>query len=319
MAKPLGIALSGGGARGIAHIGVLQALEEHEIYPQHLAGASAGALVGVLYAAGYAPLDILHIFKESSLAKLFKVGLPTRGLSDNSYLIEVLKEHLDEDRFEALARCMHLSVTNLTTGQYEIHSEGPLFQLVAASAAIPILFQGSVIEEELYVDGGVLNNLPIEPLVGRCYPIVGVNVTPIQRKGGLDGMLEVGYRTFDLVMWGNVAPRLKQCDVVLEPSAHQYAIFDIKSADEIYQLGYEAAMQQMPEIKRLIDPKGQSAHQKKLSRPLPGTQPESQPEPEPESKGSSVAPENEHQASWWQRQGHRMGDFFRQIGQRFGN
>lgn len=315
MAKPLGISLSGGGARGIAHIGVLQALEAHDIYPQHLSGTSAGALVGVLYAAGYSPPDILTIFKESSLAKLFKVGLPTRGLSDNSYLVEVLKEHLDEDSFEALPRRLHVSVTNLTTGQYEIRSEGRLFQVVAASAAIPILFQGWEIEAELYVDGGVLNNLPTEPLVGRCYPIVGVNVTPIQRKTDLDGMLEVGYRTFDLVMWGNVAPRLKQCDVVLEPSAHQYAIFDIKSADKIYQRGYEAAMQQMPEIKRMLDPKGQAAHEKRLSRPLPG----SQPPVEKASQDHSLAGANDHDSGWWQRQGHRVGDFFRQFGQRFGN
>lgn len=312
MSKPIGLSLSGGGARGIAHIGVLQAMEEHGIYPHYLSGASAGALVGVLYAAGYCPRDILAIFKESSLAKLFKVSIPSSGLSDNSYLIDVLREHLDEDSFEHLPRRLSVSVTNLTTGQYEIHSEGELFRMVAASAAIPILFQGRDIDDEIYVDGGVLNNLPIEPLMGRCYPIVGVNVTPIERKLGLDNMLEVSYRTFDLVMWGNVAPRLKQCDVVLEPGAHQFALFDIKSADQIFELGYETTLQKMPEIKRLLDHKGQEAYQRQVARPRPGAN-------QPEAAPAEAPSDPDGAPGWWQRQGHRVGDFFRQIGDRFGN
>jgi NTE family protein len=316
MSKPLGISLSGGGVRGLAHIGVLQALEEHGIYPHHLSGASAGALVAVLYAAGYSPPDILSIFKDSSLTRLFKVGLPTSGLSDNSYLIEVLRDYLDEDSFEHLPRRLHISITNLTTGQYEIRSEGELFRVIAASAAIPVLFQGKEIDEEIYVDGGVLNNLPIEPLVGRCYPLVGVNVTPIHRKEKLEGMLEISYRTFDLVMWGNVSPRLNQCDVILEPNAHLFSLFDLKSADQIYQLGYECALQKMPEIQKLIDVKGQEACQQQLAKQRSGKQ------TTPSSGGDETADEAGElvpDQGWLRRQTHQVGDFFRQIGQRFGN
>jgi NTE family protein len=279
MAKSLGISLSGGGVRGIAHIGVLQALEENDLQPAQLTGASAGALVGALYAAGMMPPDILKVFKESSVAKLFKVGLPMRGLSDNSYIMDVLREHIPEDDFSTLKRRLHVSVTNLTTGQYEIKSEGKLFQVIAASAAIPILFHGQEIDGELYFDGGVLNNLPIEPLLGRCYPIIGVNVSPIQPRSDLDGMLTVGYRTFDLVMWGNVVNRLKQCDVVLQPDADDFNLFDLSAADQIYQLGYDSAMAKMDDILAMARDNGQL-------KPAPS---EPEPEPEPVQESAEAA------------------------------
>jgi len=300
MAKPVGISLSGGAVRGIAHIGVLQALEEHNIYPEYISGASAGALVGVLYAADYRPEKILEVFKSSTVGKLFKVGLPMTGLSDNAYLIEVIKQYVEQDSFEALPKRLFVSLTNMTTGQYEIKSEGELYRVIAASAAIPVLFQGYRIGNELYADGGVLNNLPIEPLLGRCHPIIGVNVTPIQRKEEINGLLEVGYRTFDLVMWGNVEPRLKQCDIVLEPGADSYSLFNLKAADEIFQLGYDAALKKMPQILRLLDPTFQGYSVGK---------------PEPDSADSpveKVPEEKQPKLNWWQRFWKRLKDFFQQ-------
>ncbi len=297
MAKPLGISLSGGGVRGIAHIGVLQALAENDLHPAQISGASAGALVGALYAAGHPPADILKIFKESSLSKLFKVGLPTTGLADNKYLMEVLADYIKEDSFEALEKKLHVSVTNMTTGQYEIISEGELFKVLAASASIPILFNGWEMNGDFYVDGGVLNNLPIEPLLGKSYPIIGVNVTPIGRKDELDGLLTVGYRAFDLVMWGNVAPRIKQCDIILQPQADDFALFDVKAMDEIYQRGYDTAMSQMETI---------------LSKTKLTTKPA--PAPTLEKKALSEAAS---QAS--PNVGQRIGNFFRRIPGWFGN
>ena len=250
----------------MAHIGVLQALEEEGLSPATVSGASAGALVGALYAAGHSPQDILKVFKESSLTRLFKVGLPGSGLTRNDYLIEVLQELIPEDNFACLQREFHVSVTNMTTGQYEIKSKGELYRILAASASIPILFNGWEVNQELLVDGGVLNNLPVEPLLGRSYPIIGVNVTPILRKENLDGLFDAGYRAFDLVMWGSVEPRLKQCDLVLQPQAQQYALFDVRSIDEIYQLGYDAAKAEIPRLKGMM----QLLHGSSTDRPSSG-------------------------------------------------
>jgi NTE family protein len=254
MNHSLGIALSGGGARGIAHIGVLQALEDHQIYPDALSGASAGALVGTLYAAGKTPAEILAICKESTLLKLFRPTVPRIGLTDNSYLMEVMAQAVGQDDFAALKRPVYISVTNLMTGQVEIKHEGPLYQMVAASASIPVLFKGQEHEGAIYLDGGVLNNLPIEPLKATCRHVIGVNVTPIEPVSDLPGILEVAYRTLDLILWTNVAPRLRQCDVIIEPGAHRYGFFDLNKADDIFEAGYDAALRQIPQIHRLLDP-----------------------------------------------------------------
>ncbi|MDX2283687.1 MAG: patatin-like phospholipase family protein [Bacteroidia bacterium] len=253
MSQPtIGIALAGGGARGIAHLGVLQALEEHGISPRWVSGASAGALVGALYAAGRSPKEILHIFKESSLLKLFRVGIPSAGLVDNGYIVEMFKSLIPENSFGALQRRLFISVTNFSTGSAEILHQGDLAEVVAASAAIPVLFRPREIGGQWYADGGVLNNLPIEPLREAGLFVIGVNVTPVLPISKLEGLPEAAYRTIDLVMWSNVAPRLAACDLAIEPEVTQYRFFDLGKADEIYQLGYDAALRRMPELLRRV-------------------------------------------------------------------
>ena len=248
MKHEIGISLSGGGARGIAHIGVLQALEENGIFPGVISGASAGAIVGALYAAGKRPLEILDIFQDSSLIRLFKVSLPTIGLTDNSYIKEILAQHIATDDFAALEKELYISVTNLSRGEYEIIYQGELFEIVATSSSIPILFKSREIRGDLYADGGLLNNLPVEPLRSQCRYLIGVNVTPIFYEPDLSNLLQIGYRTLDLVMWSNVEPRLRRCDVVIQPAADVYGFFDMHKTEEIFTLGYEAAMEIMPDL-----------------------------------------------------------------------
>ncbi|MEL7532922.1 MAG: patatin-like phospholipase family protein, partial [Bacteroidota bacterium] len=119
MQHKLGICLAGGGARGIAHIGALQALLEADIRPECVSGSSMGALVGTLYAAGYEPQSMLSIVKESSLTKLFKFSF-IGGLTDNSYLIELLSDYVSQDDFRSLLRPLYVCVTNMSLGRYEI-------------------------------------------------------------------------------------------------------------------------------------------------------------------------------------------------------
>ncbi|MFK7969076.1 MAG: magnesium/cobalt transporter CorA [Bacteroidia bacterium] len=256
MNQQIGISLAGGAARGIAHIGVFQALEEHGISPTHVSGASAGSIVGALYAAGKTPGEMLRIFKSTSLLKLFKPSVSTLGLTDLGTIKEILAEHIDIDSFSALQRQLFISVTNMSKGRFEIVSTGPLFETVCASSSIPILFKARQKGQDLYVDGGLLNNLPVEPLRERCSLVIGVNVTPIEGRTDLDDLMTIGYRTLDLVMWANVKPRLEQCDVVIEPATAEVALFDVDKADEIYQLGYDAAKAQISTIKKLLASKG---------------------------------------------------------------
>jgi len=147
-----GIALSGGGARGIAHIGVLAALENFGIKPQVVSGTSIGAIVGVLYAAGYSPKEMLKILVKRKFHKIINWHRPFSGLLDMGRMQKVMGEMIGEDDFSSLKIPFYCAVTNLNSGQGEIKSEGKLFQWVMASASIPVVFEPRIIDGQTYVD-----------------------------------------------------------------------------------------------------------------------------------------------------------------------
>ncbi len=155
-----GIALSGGGARGIVHIGVLEALHKYGIRPEIISGASAGALVGVFYAAGMEPLQILELVKANKMVKMFKWQVPSNGLIDIKKVSSLLEMNIEKDDFSSLKKPFYCSVVNLNSGHSEIKSDGKLFQWVLASASIPIIFEPQVIDGNSYVDGGFVIDPP---------------------------------------------------------------------------------------------------------------------------------------------------------------
>ena len=244
----IGIALSGGGARGAAHIGVLQALNENDIFPDHISGASAGALIGALYCNGYSPLEILELSKEHSFLRIFKIGIMNQRLTDMSRLKKFLYNHI-EDEFEKLNVSFYLSVTNLNSGKFEIKSSGPLIDYIAASCAIPLVFHPLAINGNMYVDGGVLNNLPVEPLLKRCDAVCGVSVSDHQVKDKIAGRAQTAQRCMQLAIWNNVEHRLKMCDIALEiPNAFGYGMFAFQKSEELFKIGYNETIKRMPEI-----------------------------------------------------------------------
>ncbi|MBE9491292.1 MAG: patatin-like phospholipase family protein, partial [Bacteroidetes bacterium] len=172
----LGIVLCGGGVRGLAQIGVLAALEKHGISPGYISGVSIGAVIGVFYAAGYTPEEMLEISKQGSLIRIFRLGIRKKGLSNLKYLHKMLKKHIKNDSFEGLGKKLFVCASNLNTGKYDIFEKGELFRPVMASAAVPIIFQPQKINDQLYVDGGMLNNFPVEPLKECCDKVIGVFV-----------------------------------------------------------------------------------------------------------------------------------------------
>ena len=147
----IGISLSGGGARGFAHIGVLKALEENDIFPDVIAGTSAGAIIGALYAAGKTPDEMLDFVRESSILKIFRVTLPNKGLTSLDYLRERLEEVLPVDDFASLQKELYVAVTNLKSGELEIIHHGLLHETIMASSAIPLVFKPVEIDRKSVV------------------------------------------------------------------------------------------------------------------------------------------------------------------------
>jgi NTE family protein len=251
----IGIALSGGGTRGVVHIGVLQALEENGIFPSIIAGTSAGSIVGAMYAHGYTPAEILAIASERSLIWMFSLRIPNRGFVRHTFLRKMLNRYIPEKNFEELKKPLFVAIANLNTGKAEIKSAGPLHDVIIASASIPVLYEPVRIGEHLYADGGLLMNLPVSPIRDAANYIIAVNLIPrkLLTSEEVNTISGVAARTFNLAAINTIEPELKYCDLIIEPEAiYQYSRFNFTKIKEMYQIGYEEALQMMPKIKEDI-------------------------------------------------------------------
>jgi len=249
-----GIALSGGGARGIVHIGVLEALHKYGIRPEIISGASAGALVGAFYASGMEPLEILEVVKSNKMVKMFKWQLPSNGLIDIKKIVSLLERCIGTDDFASLKKPYYCSVVNLNSGQSEIKSEGKLFQWVLASASIPVIFEPQIIDGNTYVDGGLLNNLPVDCIRDQCRILIGVHVNHNGPEESISGIKAIAERTLRLAMSQNVHESLSKCDFVIDPpETRKFNTFDFKKADEIFKIGFEETEKRILQMFDSID------------------------------------------------------------------
>lgn len=251
----IGIVLSGGGIRGIAHIGVLRALFEHGVYPDCIAGASAGAIVGALYAAGYDPAEMLEFFEKKNPFRLSNVSITKPGIIDTDKVRADFEEYFPDNSFEALQRKLYVLATDLTRGEpVEFHT-GELIPAVLASSAYPGMFTPIEIDGHIYADGGIVNNFPSELLTGRCGTLLGVHASEMREMNRSDfgNALSVLKRAFEVGMYRTSRAKYGTCHVVVRPpNLAQFGIFETKHNDEIEAVGYEAALERMPEILRAV-------------------------------------------------------------------
>lgn len=258
MDKPhkIGLALSGGGARGIAHIGVLQALKEHGIQVDVVSGTSAGSIVAAMLAAGKEPKEMLEFASaNSSLFKMYQFSLSKIGFTSLNYLKDKMMEYLDEDTFSHLKIPCYIAVTNLQTGEADILHEGSLSDAVTASSSIPIVFKPIEINGFKYVDGGLLMNLPAEPLYAICDKVIGVNVMPFARTASdkISNILDIATRVFDLAIVASSSNQVLLCDYVIEPmKICNFTTYNFTKHEELYQVGYDATIEVMDEIKKSL-------------------------------------------------------------------
>ena len=252
----LGIVLSGGGSRGIAHIGVLKALAEHGIVPEAISGTSAGAIVGALYAAGYSPEEMYEFFVKKSPFRPSRFALGKPGFVDTEKVVADFRESLPADSFEALGRRLFVAATDLVRGRLEIFSTGPLIRPVVASSSVPLVFTPTEVGGRLFADGGILDNFPVDPLLGLCDVILGVYASPLRAVEGpeLGTALAVSQRAFEIGMFHNSRRKFHHCDLVISPPALSgYPALALKQRGELVDLGYEATVERISEIRRLLD------------------------------------------------------------------
>lgn len=242
----IGLVLSGGGARGFAHLGLLQALNDSGIFPDIISGTSAGAITGVLYADGYNPKEILHLLNSGSRLDFMRPALPREGLLQIGGIIKILKSSLKAITFEDLKIPLYVAATDLNNGKAEYFSKGNLLYPVIASASIPVLFQPVMINDISYVDGGVLDNLPLKPIENKCRFLIGSFVNPVGYMEKCSGLINIAERTFMLSMSKEIHEKAKKFDLFVAPAElRNYKILDPEKAKELFDVGYKATMEKL--------------------------------------------------------------------------
>lgn len=252
----LGLVLSGGGARGIAHIGVIDALRSQGIAPDAIAGTSSGAIIAALAAAGHPAETMLEFFQKASPFRLSVVTMRKGGILDTTKVVESFREYFPDDSFEALDTRLFLTATDVINARLKIFESGPLIRAILASCSLPMVFTPTELDGRWYVDGGVINNFPLEPLRGRCDVLVGHYASPLRAvsPADLNGLLAVSERALEVAMHVNSRPKFQECDVMLScPELSAYGLFDTRHHREIFELGRRTALASMDAIQRAMD------------------------------------------------------------------
>ncbi len=236
-----GLVLSGGGIRGVAHIGAIKALEEFEIHPTHIAGTSAGAIVGALYAGGISWEEILDFFKTTSIFQTRKYARNKPGFVDTEKFYDDFKRLLPHDNFNALEKALYVTATDIIKGSLKVFNSGELIAPVLASASFPGVFTPTKIANSYYIDGGVLNNFPVELLQPECSTIIGVYVNPLNTITPIDlkHSYNVVERAYKIKMAADSITKFNTCDIIISPlQLNTFNTFSMSKINEIFDIGY---------------------------------------------------------------------------------
>ncbi len=239
----LGVCLSGGGARGFAHIGAMHALREIGLVPDIIAGVSAGSVVAVFYSAGmlndrsHDPL--LEMFSDAKFRDFAEMHVPYDSFFSLDRFKERLSGLLPYKNIEDLPVKTVVCATDIDLGMKKAFTEGPLAERVVASCSIPIVFEPVTIDGHRYVDGGVLHNMPSWAIRHLCDRLIGINCSPMYQADSPKHIIEIARRSYSLMSKHNVIPDLERCDIVVnltEVADHQ--TFDLNSLSLLVETGY---------------------------------------------------------------------------------
>jgi NTE family protein len=235
----IGLVLSGGGARGIAHIGAVKALMEAGIKPDIISGTSSGAFIGAMLAHGYIPDEIIEMVLQTSFYPYLRLGFGVNGLLQMNKMEAVLCKYIPENSFESLKIPLVVTATDIVSGEELQFRNGQLATPVLASCCIPGLFSPIQFQGHELVDGGVLNNLPVEPIIGEADFLIGLHCNPFTLDKPLKRTTEIVYRSLILAMHSKTKERFKKCDLLIEPpELSRFSIFDFRKAGQLFDVGY---------------------------------------------------------------------------------
>jgi len=281
------LALSGGGTRGLAHIGVLEAIQEQGIPIAGIVGTSMGSIIGGLAASGYTPAELRHVIEELDLTNLLSektnpifVPLPSDSVSPRNKIPWVMLNQAGDvvgplggmsgvkllERFAQLASRIQVIrfdelpipfaavATDLETGEKVVLRSGSLASAMRASMAIPALFDPWPMGDRLLVDGGLVSNLPVETAkeIFPGYPVIAVDVTgKLKTKKQIRSLVDVIDQSITIFTQRNVENESPLAELLISPPVEGVSIFDLSNAEVVIEGGKRATLELLPEIQRL--------------------------------------------------------------------
>jgi NTE family protein len=244
MKMKTGLVLSGGGARGVAHIGVLKALDELGVVIDCISGTSAGALVGALYAQGHKPDEIVRLIKHVGLFNSVRPAWARTGLLNMDGMKEFLQKNIPVNNFTDLKIPLTVAATDIRKGQIKYFSEGELIPAIVASCSIPGLFNPISFNGNLYVDGGLADNLPVKPIRKQCDFIIGSHCNQISADVDVTNIKLVIERSLLVAIHSNTEISRGMCDVCIEPPRmDRFSSLDLSKVQEIFEFSYRFTIQ----------------------------------------------------------------------------
>lgn len=247
----VGVALSGGGALGSAHVGALQALVDHHIPIHAISGTSAGAIVAACYAFEIPFEKVIEIAKKLSWYKVSRLTIPRRGLVSHRPLRSLFHETFGEVNIEDAHIPLAIVATDLESAERVVFRKGPLAEALLASTSLPGFFTPVEIDEKMLVDGGVADNFPISALDDMGAEIkIGVNVNRWISQKKPRSVFDVISKSLS-IMNAYRHPQ-KENEVFIEPHLEDFSISDFKHADKLAAQGYRAATLKIGDIRALM-------------------------------------------------------------------
>ena len=247
--KKIGLALGGGAVLGAAHIGVLKAIDEANIPVQFISGTSIGAFISAFYSFGKSWEEIQSFTKGLNWLDLTGITIPKLGLLSNKKLGDVIKKILGDVNIEDADIPIAIVATDITTGEKVVFLKGDVETAVMASTCIPGIFIPVEVDNQLLVDGGIVENVPVSPLkeMGADF-IISVDLNAEHPYKKPENIVEVMLRSFDFTLKAATESQTESVDIQIKPDLSEFNMVDMDQADDLIHTGYMEAKKALKKI-----------------------------------------------------------------------
>lgn len=252
----VGLALSGGSALGISHIGALRCLIDRNIPIDFISGTSAGSVVAAAYAFGVPFEKMIEISRRLSWSNVSKFGYSKLGLNSNEPVGDIIEEMIGNAKIEDALIPLAIVATDIDTGEKVVFRKGSVAQAVRASTCIPAFFVPVEIGKRRVVDGGLVENVPMSPLKEMGADLlIGVNLGHWRTFKKTHNVLDVITNSYSIMLRPQMAPSFFEGSIMIDPHLEKYRASDFEKADDLMKVGYEAANKMVARIEKQLQEK----------------------------------------------------------------